>query len=535
MPEQIQKILDKVLEWWKKFNNKQRVLILSSIGVVIIALVILAVVMSTPKMETLYICEDYKEAAQIKEILDADGTITYDTIDGGLIFRVASEDEAAACMLLGSNEFPTEPYSIDQVLDGSFTATEADKQKKYVEFLADKYEAHISTLDYVDSCEVTITMPEDDGTIIARTEEATAAIVLSLNKEIDSDQSYALAQYVAAQLGNKSTEGITILDNEGYMIYSGADSDSNIGVVSTQLSYMQKLESLVKAEISDILVGSKLFANVEVAMNIDVDFSEKVTNNKQLGIPNGMTGGAITSQSLYSYESTIGTEGGVPGTDTNDDTTYVFQDGETGYTVIEESDTIYEYDEFVTQIVDKGGNIEYDNCSTTIIATRQIVYDEALLRASGQLDDMDFEEFKATHSDTNVVAGDDMYIQLIADATGFPADQITFVCHEVPHFIEEADDGRTIADYAQIIIAVLIFVLLGFVVFRSTRTQKEAEMEPGLSVETLLEATAEAQEPLEDIGYNEKSDVRIMIEKFVDENPEAVAQLLRNWLNEDWE
>ena len=40
---------------------------------------------------------------------------------------------------------------------------------------------------------------------------------------------------------------------------------------------------------------------------------------------------------------------------------------------------------------------------------------------------------------------------------------------------------------------------------------------------------------LEDIGYNEKSDVRLMIEKFVDENPDAVASLLRNWLNEDWE
>ena len=60
-------------------------------------------------------------------------------------------------------------------------------------------------------------------------------------------------------------------------------------------------------------------------------------------------------------------------------------------------------------------------------------------------------------------------------------------------------------------------------------------MEPELSVETLLEATAEATEQLEDIGYNEKSEVRLMIEKFVDENPEAVAQLLRNWLNEDWE
>ena len=39
---------------------------------------------------------------------------------------------------------------------------------------------------------------------------------------------------------------------------------------------------------------------------------------------------------------------------------------------------------------------------------------------------------------------------------------------------------------------------------------------------------------LEDIEVNEKSELRILIEKFVDENPEAVALLLRNWLDEDW-
>ena len=40
---------------------------------------------------------------------------------------------------------------------------------------------------------------------------------------------------------------------------------------------------------------------------------------------------------------------------------------------------------------------------------------------------------------------------------------------------------------------------------------------------------------LDDIGYTEKSETRILIEKFVDENPDAVALLLRNWLNEEWD
>ena len=37
-----------------------------------------------------------------------------------------------------------------------------------------------------------------------------------------------------------------------------------------------------------------------------------------------------------------------------------------------------------------------------------------------------------------------------------------------------------------------------------------------------------------DIDIQEKSETRKAIEKFVDENPEAVAMLLRNWINEDW-
>ena len=39
---------------------------------------------------------------------------------------------------------------------------------------------------------------------------------------------------------------------------------------------------------------------------------------------------------------------------------------------------------------------------------------------------------------------------------------------------------------------------------------------------------------LEGIEGEQVSETRKMIEKFVDENPEAVANLLRNWLNEEW-
>ena len=73
---------------------------------------------------------------------------------------------------------------------------------------------------------------------------------------------------------------------------------------------------------------------------------------------------------------------------------------------------------------------------------------------------------------------------------------------------------------------------MGFVVFRTFKKEKEEEVAEEVSVDDLLKEQKE--ENLEDIGFNEKSEARVLIEKFVDENPDAVANLLRNWLNEYW-
>jgi flagellar M-ring protein FliF len=170
-----------------------------------------------------------------------------------------------------------------------------------------------------------------------------------------------------------------------------------------------------------------------------------------------------------------------------------------------------------------------------VSATRWVVYDEDELKASGQLDNMTFDEFKAAHSDPVQVNANQDYIDLIAKSTGFDTKQISFVCYERPQFVESSSKGIGLTDILQIALAVLIFALLGFVVFRSTRKQNEEEEEPELSVDALLQSTADASEDMEDIGYSEKSETRLLIEKFVDENPDAAALLLRNWLNEDWE
>ena len=83
-----------------------------------------------------------------------------------------------------------------------------------------------------------------------------------------------------------------------------------------------------------------------------------------------------------------------------------------------------------------------------------------------------------------------------------------------------------------IVLIVGILALLVFVVLRSMRGEKTSEEPEELAVETLLQSQPEVE--IENISTEQMSETRKMIEKFVDENPEAAASLLRNWLNEDW-
>ena len=125
----------------------------------------------------------------------------------------------------------------------------------------------------------------------------------------------------------------------------------------------------------------------------------------------------------------------------------------------------------------------------------------------------------------------DEIFDVVAKATGFPRENIALVAYSENVFFDKEGLNISLSDIVQIILIVIILALLAFVVLRSMRSEKQEEQPEELSVETLLQSQPEVV--LEDISVEKMSETRRLIEKFVDENPEAVANLLRNWLNEE--
>lgn len=538
MPDRAKEIWSKVEEWWKAFTKKQQMIIVSSVLVVSLAIGILAYVLTRPEMVVIRNCESAKEAASVKELLDGAG-IYNDVSDNGLVFTIKKKDQSAATILLGSNAIATDDPVLSDILSGSLSTTEADKSKLYKEHLEGKFENVLESLENVEKADVTLELPTDDGTLIAQQQEKSAAVFLTLDGEMDEEQAAGLAKMIATQLGNETTDNISIMDSNMTLLYAGGMDGSSMysGVSYSQLSMQQKVESKVKNDLKKVILGTKDYQNVEVAVNLPTSTNQRKTTSKKYSVPEGRTEGFLSQDKTFSSESTSA-GGGVPGTASNgEDGTYVLEDGNNSSEVVSDSTKNYLVDEEITEDTQGIGDIIYDSASVAITLIRNRKYEEDTLKKDGTLDDLSFAEYRAQieAQEKQKLTVDPEMVTLVANATGVPEERITIMAYEEPVFIASSG-GRTIADYLEILLAVLIFALLGFVVFMSTRKEKQPEMEPELSVETLLQTTKENQEEsLEDIGFKEKSEARVLIEKFVDEKPEAVATLLRNWLNEDWD
>ncbi len=533
MQERFRNLLNRIIEWWNKFTTKQKTLIASIAAAVVVALVILAYVVTRPTMVTLAVAETAADASEIVGLLE-DNNISYETSADGLTISINAKDEAQANLILGSNGIPTEGYSIDNVFDGSFSTTEADKQKRYQLYREQKMaDELVETQAAVDGAKVSLSIPDNDGTILSAQEDTYVSIILTLNQDIDEDNATAIAKFAATAVGNEDTENILIMDSNSNVLFSGADSSSTYGVSSSYQALQTRAESDMKSDVSDVLLGSTLFDNVEIGLNLVMDFDTEEKVNTHYYTEDGMSQGYIDEQTTYNSESTEGSAA-VPGTDSNDSTTYVIDTDDTTYSTVEEVTTDYLLSQEVTSTEKAIGTTVPDESSISVVAINYVIYDEETMEKDGSLGDQTFDEFVAANSDKVQTEVSEEYYTLVANATGIPESSISIIAYDVP-FFQYKESSNIFTDYLQFILAAVILLMLGFVIFRSTRANaEEVEVEPELSVEALLESTKE-EESVDDIGYQEKSETRLAIEKFVDENPEAVAALLRNWLDPDWE
>ncbi len=533
--ERLRALLQRFLDWWNRFSAKQKTIIVSSVAGALVLIVIVVALLTQPKYKTLYVSETTKETSEITTLL-TDNNITYKTSQDGYTVSVIEEQYTDAVILLGANNYPAAEYSIDSVFEGGFSSTESDKTKKYQEFMEKKFQTALGSMDNINRAIVNISVPENNGTLLSKEKESYASVMLELENPDDMTQEQAadIARFVATELGNDTTANVVIMDTTGNMLYSGQDENSITGSASSRLSYKTQYDNIIRGEINDALVGAKIYDNVQVVPNLDLNWDIIKSTEHTYTPADGQDQGVLSQEDTYS-QSTQNTNGDIPGTDTNAEITYEFQDSAYSTSQTDETSRSYLPNEKITDTEKAGGAINYSTSSIGITAIHYIVYNEDDMKASGALDGTTFDEFRIANSERTKTEVDDDVYSVVSAATGIPLANIQIVAYDEPVFVPSEGGLVSPTNIFIIVLIILILALLAFVVIRSMRAEKKAEEEEAeeLSLDNLLQSTQDATE-LEEIDSEGKSEVRLLIEKFVDDNPDAVANLLRNWLTEDW-
>ncbi len=528
--EKLKELGNKILEWWNRFTARQKTLIVGVVAVLIIALVFIVTMLTRPQYTLLRECETTKEASEVRDLLEAEG-YHYQITDDGLTISILAQELGQANLLLGANNIQAASWGIENVNDGSFSTTESDKQRAYIVYLEKRLENDVlSMFNAIGRASVTLNIPQDDGTLIAQEQESFATVVLELKDEFSQESAAYLARAVATALGNDTTTNIVIMDADGNMLFTGDQEQSTSGMAMGQLSAKSEAEKNMINNVRRVILGTNEFDNVEVSPNLVLDFSTQKRTQHDYTPADGQTQGVLSHEDIYSSENTSGV-GGVPGTDSNDDdTTYVLEDGSNSSSTVSEESRDYLPNETITTTETPSGVINYSSSSLAASLISYNVIREEDAEAQGFLDGVSWEEYKLANTERTRIELDETFYATVANATGIPQDNITLVAYSENLFFDAEGSAITATDILQIILIIVILALLAFVVLRSMRGEKHEEEEEELSVETLLQSDVQ----LEEISSENESEEKRLINKFVEENPEAAANLLRNWLNEDW-
>lgn len=535
MPAFLKRISDQLTELWQKFTKKQKIQIAVSLAIAIVALIALVFILSQPRM-VLY--DDELEPAtinNIKEVLDSENIPYRINEEVTAVYVESSRKKDATLALQNKGILSQKGMDYKELFNNSITMTQYEKRLKYQIFFQAELARKIETIEAIEAAEVTLVLPEEDRTVLDENIKAKGTAVLTLKQSLTEEQVVGIASFLAGSVKNLSQDDVSIIDSSGRLLFDGITRTDAAAYLSINSDYEVQQELLMQQKIRSILLSRGEYDDAFVSVDLRIDFDEKTTIKELYSPEEGTNKGVISEEELRNAESTNTDIGEPVGTDANEETTDTFigQRGNSSNST-EERRTKYKVDSEKSTIHQPRGQIRYDASAISVVLNKFKIYDQALLEKQGLLADTTWQNFKNENNVRKKLDVDPDVVKLIESASN-NVSSLAVLAYEVPRFVDKTVPENSMNDYLLIALIVIMIGLLAFAIYKGTKSAEVTEIEPELSVEEMLETTKMVQDEMEPIEFESKSETRLQVEKFVDDNPEAAATLLRNWLNEQWE
>lgn len=526
----MRKLLDSALNqiktFFTKLTKKDKIRLSVLLAVIIVLSVVVAAVLGRTNYAVLYSGLSEAQSGEILLGLDSMG-VNY-KLEGTNTILVPEGSVSELRIRLTSEGYVSSSGGLDPSvyygLASGFGVSDSERQTYYKYQLQYDLRETILKTEKVKDCLVLLNLQEESTfALSSKEDEASASVILELYSgvQLSNSEATAIAMIVSAGVAIPQ-ENIRVMDTKMKVYSTGGETDG-----ASAYDYQYQLQDQVREQLERQVVNllSPVFGydSVTASVGVTLNFDSETVQSVEFEPPvEGETEGiAVSMYELYEYTRSD-TYAGVTGTDSNGMGTveYPYDTDEGLYYSQIVREVNYEINETRTQIERGKGTIS--RLSIAVILNSEAITEDY------------------TSNVRNLVAAalgiNEEYISI---------ERLPFLTGE-NSFVDALDDQNTVMndirmkEIIQTIIngIVLLLLVLSVISFLKTlvkgfsrRPQAAALATAGGGIDYV--AGEPESDHYSDIELNSKAEGLGQLEKFIDRDPEAVAQLLRNWLTED--
>ena len=203
-----------------------------------------------------------------------------------------------------------------ELMDNSrFGMTQFQERLTFQRGLEGELTRSIQSLGSVQGARVHLAMPQQNG-FFREQQKPSASVLLSLHagKSLDRSQIAGIVHLVASSVPELDPKSVSVVDDSGNLL--SAPGGEAGGPDTQQIQYTRQVELDLARRIEDILAPLVGRQNVKAQVSVDIDFS-RVEYTSESHQPH-TNGGVIRSQQLIENNNTANTSvSGVPGASSN--------------------------------------------------------------------------------------------------------------------------------------------------------------------------------------------------------------------------
>ena len=536
---------------WAALPGRTQLLALLGAAALVAVLVVMALSARESDYRVLLPNLSEKDGGQIIERL-TQMNVPYRFAEGGSTILVPSGRVAELRMKLASAGLPAgggSGASGYELLDNNnFGQTQGQERMKFQRAKEGELVRSIQSLDSVSTARVHLALPNQNG-FFREQQKPSASVVLTLHKgrTLDRGQIAGIVSLVSASVPEMTAKAVSVIDSSGALLSGASEEDGTQGLDSQQLQFRRDIEAGHLKRVLALLDPVVGRDNVRASVTAELDFSQ-VMQTAEAYRPNqgADTKPAVREQRTEeSNQPGGGNTGGVPGAAANqpqapasapiNGPAQALQaaQGGAGAASRKEAATKFEVDRTVTVTRNAVGNVKRLNAA--VVVNHRSTTDAKGKSTTVPLSDKEIEQLTALVQQGigfNAERGDAVKVinaPFRVEAGSAPDEPPLWKQPWLLDLLRSAAAPLALAGVALVIVFSLIRPAVKAAIAPPPPPRPGSELNEVVdndTAEQLIETTKLAA--LAGPGVNPKLESARILAK---ENPQAVANIVRGWVN----